>query len=70
MMKMRYDGWQSFRFKGRKFLALIAKDRNVHVFDPSFNTYGCWFGVDSFKKHYTKDGESLNLDNPLTAGKE
>lgn len=65
MMKTRYSGWKSFRFKGRQFLALILLDGNTaHVYDSSFNNYGCYFSVDNFKKFYERDGESLNLDIP------
>lgn len=64
MMKSRYKGWQAFRFKGNPFLALIANDSNTHIYGPAFENYGSWFSVASFKQHYAKDGEALNLDNP------
>jgi hypothetical protein len=68
MIKLLYKGWLAFRFKGKQFLALTAKDGNVHIFDASFGNYGSWFSVDSFKKHYAKDGETLNLDKPTGEG--
>jgi len=63
--------------KGRQFLALIALDGSTaHVYGFDFDTYGCWFSVASFKKHYAKDGETLNLDaapapsqSPASAGR-
>jgi len=66
MMKARYKKWQAFRFKGKKFLALIANDNNTHIYDADFGNYGAWFCVESFKKHYAKDGETLCLDIPET----
>ena len=70
MMKSRYSGWQAFKMKGRRFLALIALDGNTaHIYNAAFGNYGCWFSVDSFKKHYAKDGETLLLDNPSDSEK-
>ena len=68
MMTLRYNGWHAFRFKGNSFLALIAKDGNTHIYDASFGNYGSWFSIESFKKHYAKDGESLSLDKPVGEG--
>ncbi len=65
MMIFQYKQWQAFRFKGKRFLSLIAHDGNHHIFSDHFNNYGAWFSIESFKKHYAKDGEGLNLDNPV-----
>jgi hypothetical protein len=67
MVKTFYKGWQAFKFQGQHFLAFTNKDfydNNVHIYGVGFSNYGSWFSVDSFKKHYAKDGESLCLDQP------
>jgi len=61
-MISQYKKWEAFKFKGKKFLSLLSKDGNTHIYDENFNNYGAWFCVDSFKKYYAKDGEKLNLD--------
>ena len=63
MMKTRYSSWQTFRFKGRCFLALAAKDNSAHIYNQDFDSYGAWFSIKSFKDHYAKEGEGLNLDH-------
>jgi len=70
MMKTRYSGWQTFRFKGRCFLALAAKDNSAHIYNQDFDHYGSWYSVASFKEYYVRDGEKLNLDHPLESKQE
>lgn len=64
MMKTRYSGWQTFKYKGRCFLALAAKDNTAHIYNQDFDSYGSWYSVPSFKEYYAKDGEKWNLDHP------
>lgn len=61
MMIMQYSAWQTFRFKRRRFLALISQDGNTHIYDQQFGNYGSWLSVASFKRHFAKDGEGLRL---------
>ena len=72
MMKTRYTKWQAFKFKGKEFLALTAKDGggNTHIYNDNYDNYGAWFSVDSFKKHSAKDREKLNLDKLDTSRQE
>jgi hypothetical protein len=60
-VKAQYDGWITFKIGGRKFLALIMKTRNVHIYGEGFENFGSWMTVDSFKKRYKKEGQSLSL---------
>ena len=64
MMKSRYKNWQAFKYKGKRFLALLANDGNTHIYDADFGNYGAWFSVKSFKEHFAKEGETLCLDTP------
>ena len=52
--------WQTFTFKGRRFLALIGPD-GVSVKGERFDNYGSYFSVESFKAMYKNSGESLNM---------
>ena len=70
MMKRHYRDWQTFRLKGRRFLTLIAKDGNTHIYGEGFGFFGSWLSVDGFRKHYAKDGEKMNLDRTTAAEKK
>jgi len=70
MIKTRYKQWDAFRFKGKRFLALLSKDNNTHIYDADFGNYGAWFSVKSFKEHYAKDGEGLCLDKSNSISSE
>lgn len=61
MVATFYSNWQSFTFKGKKFLVLIGKDGNSCVFGEGFSNYGSWMSMDNFKNRYAKEGESLKL---------
>jgi hypothetical protein len=58
---LNYEDWQSFTFKGRRFLALKLGGI-VHVFGSKFANYGTYYDIDAFRKHYSRDGEKLKLD--------
>lgn len=64
-MTHSFAAWETFRFKGRKFLALADGGRNVFIIDEGMNTYGSWWSVESFKKHVVLDGlDALILERP------
>lgn len=60
MNTIGYENWHSFKFKKGTFLALINKNQ-VHIFGFGWQNYGAYFSIESFKKHYAKEGEALNL---------
>jgi len=55
-----YRKWESFVFKGKKWLALFRDDR-VHIYDSSFGNYGAFTTLPSFKMMYSREGEALRL---------
>lgn len=57
-----YLDWESFIFKGKRFLAMFRTDGNVYIRGVGFSNYGAWFCVDNFKKEYAARGEELRLD--------
>lgn len=62
LMLNEYTDFQAFKYKGRRFLALVRKgDGNVHVFGDGLANYGSYMDVKSFKKFYGRDGEDLRL---------
>ena len=61
-IQTQYNGFDCFTFKGRKFLVLLAKSNDVHVYNEKLENYGCYQSVDSFRKMYGQQMEALNLD--------
>ena len=61
----RYKDWQVFKFKGKKFLALIEHDGNTHIKGPQFANYGAFMSIESFKRMYANEGENLLLEGAV-----
>lgn len=56
-----YTKWESFKFKGRRFLALYNSD-GVHIKGERFENYGSYFDIADFKRYYRRLGpENLIL---------
>ena len=56
-----YKDWQFFRFKGKRFLALVESPDKVHIKGPGFANYGSYFSVQSFMSYYKVHGEVMRL---------
>ena len=54
-----YKTFESFVFKGIKFLALET-GQNTEIYNEKIDFYGSFYGRKSFQKLYEKKGESLN----------
>ncbi len=62
-MEINYQDWEAFTFKGRKFLALTDRSKNVQVYGPGFHSYfGAFFSRASFESYYKAHGETLRVD--------
>lgn len=58
-----YKSWSTFVFQGKKFLALEENSKAyTRIYGENFANYGSYYTIDSFKKLYKKDGETLNLN--------
>lgn len=63
MFFQNYARWDSFRFKGRKFLALHRRDRNILMVGANMENYGAWWSLAQFKKAWVA-GRCEDLRTP------
>jgi hypothetical protein len=68
-----YTGWNTFRFAGKQWLAMLTVNSTA-IYDSRGHFYGGWSGVynydgtpspkspiDTFKQFYQREGEGLDL---------
>lgn len=60
--QVNFKTWTTFRFKGKRFLALDTGNA-TEVYGETFATFYGGFrgGIKSFRKMYAKEGEAMNL---------
>jgi hypothetical protein len=62
MLELNYKSWESFLFKGKKWLSLIKKDGSrVQIYDGELHSYGAYHSRESFQEFYAREGEALRL---------
>ena len=59
MLPPNVSSWDSFVFRGVKFLALYEGSVKVVIYDSGMHNYGSWMTVANFKKK-AKKVESLS----------